>query len=384
MIKREIYALLLISSLSGSDINLRVENTNFTLSQGSYIPNESERYIYNYDRFRLYADANQENFFFKATGDLVNYLGSNFINSDSFQLLQSLDSDTPFETKTSFHHYADGATAYAKLYRFYGGYDNGKERIVAGLQNITMGVGHIWTPSNLFNPINTYALEPDETYGVAALTASRYLSSQSQIYGAISQRADHSWKYAMGAKTTIGIVDVTLNAIKSDDTRMLGYTIQSDLGDTGIEIRSEGAWIDALLWSEGAMERKKFFQGILGADYAFQQGLNLTIEALYSSEKFSYQELLANLDGELRANMTVSHFYTGVTMNYDFTIYLSGTLLYIESFSDENSRFAAPSLSYNINNNNTLTLGAQIVGGSSQSEFGAFGNRYYLKYVLSF
>ena len=380
---RYLLPLLFLPAVASADFDWHVENSNFTISQASLIPQEDQRYEYNRNRLRLYGDWKKDTWFVKAIGDAVNYLGMSYIDSLSFDYIKIIHSDTPFDTQSTFHDYRVGAVS-ARLYRLYGGYDDGKNRIVAGLQNITMGVGHIWTPSNLYNPINTYALEPDETYGVAALTATHYINTQSPIYGVVSQREDHSWKYALGAKTTAGIIDIALNAIRSDDTTMLGYTIQSDLGDTGIELRSEGAWIDATLRGADGLEEKHFFQGIIGADYAFQKGLNLTVEALYSSEKFSYEEAIANIDSELRADMTLSHFYLGTTMDYDFTIYLSGALVYIESFNDQNSRFISPSLSYTINDNNTFTLGAQIFSGSSGSEFGMFGNSYYLKYVLSF
>ena len=363
---------------------LRVENTNFTLSQASYIPGEDERYLYNNNRLRGYWEWSEGNFFLKATGDLLNYLGEDFTQSDSFSYIELLHSDTPMKTQSSFRHYTNGAVG-AKMYRLYGGYQDDKNRVVLGLQNITMGVGHIWTPSNLFNPTNTYALEPDETFGVMALSYTHYLNDKSQVYAVVSQREDKSAKYAAGYKNSFGTVDVALNAIHSNDTQMLAYAIEGDLGESGIEVRSEGAYIQSdIMTLDGSSEEKKFFQGIVGADYGFQSGVNLTVEALYSSETFRYDEVLANINKELSGNLVMSHFYLGSTLSYDFTIYLSASLLYIESFNDENSRFVSPSLTYTINDNNTLSAGALIYGGSDNSEFGMWKNSYYLKYVLSF
>jgi len=180
-------------------------------------------------------------------------------------------------------------------------------------------------------------------------------------------------------------VDIALNTIKSDDTKMAAYAIEGDLGETGIELRSEGAYIKSTINTlNGSSEEKAFFQGIIGADYAFQKGLNLTVEALYSSETFSYDEVLANISSEIIGDLLLSHFYLGTSMSYDFTIYLSGTLLYIESFNDENSRFLSPNLTYTLNDNNTFTIGAQIYGGPKESEFGMWGNTYYLKYLFSY
>ena len=378
--------LSLVAVILSAETDWRVENSNFLLYGASLIPDEEEHYGYDYDRLRVRADWKESSFFITGIGDVVNYIGAEYIDSLSFDYLSSLDSDTSFSTQSPFRSYANGrAVIRSRLYRLYGGYDDGENRIVAGLQNITMGVGHIWTPSNLFNPINTYALEPDETYGVTAITATHYVGERSQIYAAVSRRGDRSFKYAIGGKTTTGPVDIALNGIESDDTKMIGYTIEGDFGDTGIELRSEGAWIRAVTVSaEGGFDETEFFQGIVGADYAFREGANLTLEALYSSKTFDYAEIGANLDSELRNDMVLSHFYLGAMLSRDLTIYLSGSLLYIESFNDKNSRFIAPSLTYTINDNNTLSIGAQIDSGASGSEFGAYGNRYYLKYVSSF
>ncbi len=384
MKRGQIVLCLFLPALLCAAFEWRGENTNFTLSQASLIPTEDMRYAYNYNRLRFYGDWKEDAWFVTAIGDGVNYLGESYIDSLSFEWVQGYVSDTPFRTQTRYRDYGHGAAA-ARLYRLYGGYDDGETRVVLGLQNITMGVGHIWTPSNLFTPRNTYALEPDETYGVMALYGAHYFSDQSQLYGAVSQREDKRFKYAVGYKTTIGAVDVSLNAITSDQTKMASYTIEGDLGDTGIQLRSEGAWFRTDLYTvEGVMKEHALFQGILGADYAFREGVNLTIEALYSSETFSYADIIANQEAAMRGNLLMSHFYLGATMDYDFTIYLSGSLLYIESFNTENSRFISPSLTYTLNDNNTLTLGALIQNGPSGSEFGMFGNSYYLKYTLTF
>lgn len=389
---RHIPILLLLTNIVYADIEYKVENSNFTLSQASLVPYEDESYLYNYDRLRVRVDFKDEYLFATAIGDMVNYIGADYIDSASFGYVALLRSDTPFGTQTDLHYY-DNSILYAKLYRLYGGYDDATNRIVVGLQNITMGVGHIWTPTNLFNPKNSYALEPDETYGVAALSYTRYIGDKSQLHVVASQRRDKSYKYALEYKLSLKETDIVLSAITSETSKMIGYSIEGDLSDTGIEWRSEGAYIKSQINAIGvsgemSQNEEKFFQGILGADYGFANGVNLTIEALYSSKVFTYGEIAANIESQLISNMTLSHFYLGATVSYDFTIYLSGALVYIESFGsdkyDKHSRFIAPALTYTLNDHNSFTLGAMIQNGSSDSEFSSVGSSYYLKYVLSF
>lgn len=376
MIKRALFFLLLLVHFVYADFDYTINNSNFTISQGSVLLGEEKRYIYNYNRLRFRGDYTDDGFFTTVIADAVNYLGDHYIDSDSFEYIDKIKSDTPFKTKTN-----DGPL-YAKLYRLYGGYEDGKNRMVAGLQNISMGVGRIWTPTNIFNPKNSYALEPDEVFGVAAISYTRYISGTSHLNLVASQRADNSFKYAGIYKSFVGFAEIGVNAIISNDTKMAGYEIEGNLADSGIEVRSEGAYIEHTF--TGTSDKKEFFQTIIGADYGFKNGVTLVLEALYSSEKFSYEEIIQNFDSEIASNLLYSNLYTAASLSYSFNIFLDASLLYIESFEAENSRFISPSLTYTLNDYNSFIFGAQIIDAASESEFVSSENTYYFKWSFSF
>ena len=384
MLKKVVLFLVFVPHILSAEFLYTINNSNFIISQSSSVPNTNKSYTYNYDRLRLRGDYKQEGLFFTAIGDGVNYLGYDYVNSQTYEYVKAQNSDTPFNAQTKFHDYYEGSY-YAKLYRLYGGYEDDKNRVVAGLQNISMGVGRIWTPTNLFNPKNSYALEPDETFGVAALSFTRYLNSTSHITVVVSQKKDNTFKYAARYKTFLDFADFAFDAISSDDTNMLGYEIEGNLYDTGVELRSEGVYIKSNLnISSATKKEKEFYQAILGAEYGFVNGLNVAVESYYSSKKFSYQESLLNTDSEVLPNMVYSNFYTGLTASYNINIFLDASLLYVESFNDTNSRFISPALTYTLNNYNSFSIGAMILDGDNNSEFGRFGDTYYFKYVLSF
>jgi len=383
MLEKIALALFLLMSLLHAGFEYTINNTNFTIAQGSQLPSENENYLYNYDRLRFRGDYTDGPLFATCILDGVNYLGDDYVNSNSFSYIKELQADAPFKTQTSFHDYGEGAV-YAKLYRIYGGYEDTDNRLLVGLQKISMGVGRIWTPTDLFNPKNTYALEPDEIFGVAAVSYTRYLNETSHISAVISQKSDHSLKYAARYKAYLDVTDFAINLIYSDETKMLGYEIEGDLSTTGIELRSEGAYIKNTLQTIDGSEKREFFQGILGADYGFENGVSIVTEALYSSENFSFEEILLNLDSEILSNLVYSKFYAALTLSYSFNIYLDTSLLYIESFNDENSRFISPTLTYTLNDYNSFIIGAMLQDGANGSEFGALENLYYFKYALSF
>ncbi len=385
-VKQTLVLSALITTSLYADLDYRVTNTNFTISQGSIDPTIDTTYLYNYNRLRLRADYTQDAFFVTMIGDGVNYLGHNYINSPSFEYIKLLKSDTPFKTQTSFYDY-DKGTVYAKLYRLYAGYEDENNRVVLGLQNITMGVGRLWNPTNLFNPRNTYALEPDEVFGVAGISYTRHLSTTADITVVASQKADHSFKYAASLKAFIEFGDVAVNIVSSDETLMLGYELEGNLGETGVEVRSEGAYIknSAIVTNIlGDTTTEEFYQGIVGADYGFENGITIVGEALYSSKAFGYDEVLLNINSEIVPNLVLSKFYLGGTVSYAFNLFLDGSLTYIESFNDLNSRFVSPAVTYTFNDYNTFTLGAMLQHGADGSEFGSFENTYYFRYELSF
>lgn len=350
----------LINSILYAEINYKVENSNIQID---------DKYSYNYNRLRLNLDYIQDRYFAKVIADGVNYYSDSYTNSYEFYLLSNQKADTPLSVQTSYKDYAQGEM-YAKLYRAYAGYEDNKNLLSIGLQNITMGVGRFWTPTNLFNPKNIYAIEVDETFGVMALSYVRHIDDTSDINVVASIKEDETLKYAARYKSFLDYSDAALSFIYSDKTKMLGYELEGNLGDTGVEIRSEGAYIESKLLDK----KVKFSQAILGADYGFVNGVNITFETLYSSKEFNNLEMLSNLNSEILPNMTLSKFYAGGSISYTFNIFLDGSLMYIDSFEGDEEAFSSATFNYTLNDYNLFTFGFMHQEDKT----------FYLKYQFSF
>ncbi len=396
--------LSVLSLLAGvslfADFDYTVTNTNFTIDQATAFPAQyaaafpelsfEDDYLYNYDRLRLDGTLTHEGFYATLIADAVNYYGESYVESIDFSYIELLNPDVPFKTRTSFHDYGTG-TWYAKLHRLYGGYEDDRQRITLGLQKITMGVGRIWTPTDLFNPKNSFALEPDEVFGVLALVYAYSPSQLSTLRAVVSMKEERSYKYAASYKAFLEGVDAGINVIHSYETTMVGYELEGNLFDTGAEWRSEGGYFKNSTDCETTIAactddalKSEFFQAIAGFDYGFESGVTWAVEGYYSSETFGYGEIIRYYESEILSNMVQSDFYLGTSLMYDFNLFLGGSLMYIESFNTDNSRFVSPSLTYTLNDNNVFSLGAMVNSGSVQSEFGAFGNTYFFKWQLSF
>ncbi len=111
-----------------------------------------------------------------------------------YHYLRSINADTPFDIETSAKAYENGEV-FGRVHRLNVGYADEKHHMVFGLQKISMGVGRIWTPTDLFNPRNPLALNLTRLWYLCTLL---YLCSRilSEVMGVVAKRHDHSYKYA--------------------------------------------------------------------------------------------------------------------------------------------------------------------------------------------
>jgi hypothetical protein len=357
--------------LHAAEYETTFENSNFILS----VPLEGtgERAWADYNRFRLTEHITAGNWFATAIGDVEHYLGQDYINSTLYKTASAVRSDTPFATQTGTQRYGEGEL-FAQLYRLYGGYADARHRLSIGLQKVSMGVGRIWNPTDLFNPKNPLALEPDEVFGNVALVYMYAISDLSQVTGVVAQRRDETFKYAGRLKGNAASVDMALNAVSADDVEMLGYELEGELSESGVGLRSEGGWFrDKLLG-------QSFFQGLVGADYVFENSLMLAAEWLHTSRGFDTEP--GAVSGA-PANLVRAKDYLGMNAGYDIDPLLYGSLSLIVSAGDGSS-YLAPQLSYSLADDATLAAGAMLYGGSSGSEFGDYLPSIYLNLKITF
>ncbi len=351
--------------------DFRFENSNFTIdSQGGATPD----YLYNYNRSRITLDLTKKRYFVNFIADAVHLYGSEFIQVAA-PLVDSFKADTPIELQSKIHLYSDGGH-YAKIYRANAGFEDDKNRAVLGIQKLSLGVGRIWTPSDIFNAKNPYALEPDEVFGVLALSYNYNISDLNSVTGIVSQRADKSFKYALRQKGEVAFGDLGFNLIQSDVTRMGGLEFEA--------IIKEGQLRGEMLYIESDEISQTMHQYLLGYDYSFENGLNLTVESYYSSQRFTAAQKNAFSQSEVVTNLTGAYFYLGSTLSYEINLYLFAGAAYVESFlAAGNSRYFAPYMTYTLNDYNTFTLGAQVNDGTEASEFGASGDTLYFNWKYS-
>ena len=364
-------ALLFITvPIMAIEHDITIENTNYTIFKTPFP--EEDRTLYNYNRLRFTDHIKEGNWFANIIADIDNYYGEEYINSFEYQFLRTIKADTPFEIETNTKNYGNGEV-FGRMHRFNVGYTDAKHRAVFGLQKITMGVGRIWTPTDLFNPRNPLALEPDQIYGNFAFSYTYAFGELSEIMGVVAKRDDRSYKYAGRIKTNVAIGDIALDLYSGDDAEMIAYEIEGNLFDTGIEWRSEGGYYNDKLLD------KEFYQMILGADYGFVNGVTVMGEWLHTSKTYSADEILLLQNSSLSNNRHISSDYLGASAYYDFSLLINGAMSMIYNIEDQSS-FLSPVIEYSLSDDASIALGAMIYTGDNQSEFGSIdGNTYYLR-----
>jgi len=356
------------------DHDISIENTNYTISKTPFP--DDDRVLYNYNRLRFTDKIKEGNWFVTIIADIDNYFGEDYIDSFEYRFLSSINADTPFDIETSAKDYGSGEV-FGRIHRLNVGYADEKQNVVFGLQKISMGVGRIWTPTDLFNPRNPLALEPDQIYGAYALSYTYALGDLSEVMAVVAQRHDHSYKVAGRVKGNVGFADIALDLLSSNDAQMVAYELEGNLFETGIEWRSEGGYFNDKLLD------KEFYQGILGLDYGFQNGLTVMTEWLYSSKTYTYDEILLTQESTLSNNRHISSNYVGASAYYDFTLLINGSLGVIYAPKDHSS-YIAPFIEYSLSDDASIAIGAMLYSGGNESEFGSLGNSYYLRVKATF
>ena len=157
---------------------------------------------------------------------------------------------------------------------------------------------------------------------------------------------------------------------------MTGVEIESNLMDTGIEIRSELGF-----FNNDNLDRT-YFSGVTGLEYAFPNNVTILGEYFYNGlgadDKEDY-----DTGTFINGNWNLSRHYLGTTMTYELNPLTTVSLSAIYNILDQ-SVFTGPAVSYGINDETTLNIGANVFTGSRPSEFGVYDNLYYVKWETYF
>lgn len=240
------------------------------------------------------------------------------------------------------------------IYRAYVQYRGDKHFWSLGRQRIPLGVGRVWNPIDIFNPIDSQSIETDERSGTESI---RYEYAINELSNADFTVAKD--KLALRVKGYLDDVDMAFVTLwdEKGDQDVIGWELAGELLHSGIELRSEGGSFR----DHRCGERHSEF--IIGAEYGFANSVTLL--------------------GEYKHSDAGKSDYIATQIGYQPALLWTCHLLLVVNTTD-GSGFAAPAVEYSLSDEMTLSAGAFVYGGGDSDEFGVSSNRYYLRWFVHF
>jgi hypothetical protein len=300
---------------------------------------------------------NIENTHLAIYGEATKYTGFNRIrlegNVESIEKPE-LTGKIIIDNETIFNEETSSLRNTIDFYRGFISYIGEEHSFYFGRQRIPFGVGRIWTPVDIFNPLDSTTIEPDEREGTDSLRYEYSLNELSQIDITLSRD-----KGAFRVKGFLEYGDVALIALYDNetDTNIIGWELEGEFLETGIEVRSEGG----IFFNK--RENTHNTEIIIGAEYGFPGSLTFLAE-------YYYDELL-NTDR------------IGMTISYQATPLLMFSLLNIFNLTD-GSTFTTPGFNYSLSDEMTLSGGILLYNGSTGDEFGLDSDLVFLNWFIHF
>jgi hypothetical protein len=170
----------------------------------------------------------------------------------------------------------------SSIYRAFLNYTGEKHLVTIGLQRVAFGVGRIWNPIDVFNPIDITAVETNERKGVEAFHYEYAINSLSNFDLTLSKK-----KQALRVKGFLDVADIAFILIKDDKNSLdiVGYEAEGELGD--ITLRSEGG----VFFKK---DYKTYYKYILGAEYGFENSL-VVLGEFHHDTNIASRQLALNL-----------------------------------------------------------------------------------------
>lgn len=247
----------------------------------------------------------------------------------------------------------DELTNRLELYRAFLSYQTDRSTVTLGRQRIPFGVGRIWNPTDVFNPINILSMEPEEREGTDSLRLEYAPSDLSTID--ITVAVDQAALRVKGFYANFDWGLILVGDGKKDQD-IIGWVVEGELLETGIELRSEGGWF------YNTSTEEDHFEYIAGAEYGFVFPLTLLFEYRGSS-----------LDEE---NSFALQFSS------ELTALLQVSLLALLA-EDDGSQLYSPTLQYSLSDEMTLSAGIFFRTGKADELYGG-GNSFFLNWFVQF
>lgn len=272
----------------------------------------------------------------------------------------------------------NSAILYSNIDRLNIFYSEDNLEVQIGRQRINLGINMVWTPNDIFNSSSFLNFDYIEKSGSDAIRIQYHLDYASSLQ--LVTKADREKNITMAAIYKFNNWD---------------YDFQTIAGFTNEDYIFGGGWVgniygagfsgEATYFSNRNNEANIFISSI-GANYTFANSLFLSCEFLYNSNgitgKVNSSNNLFNLEYSAK-NLSPSRFSIFVSTQYPITPLLNSSLATIINPTD-GSFFVNPSLNISLSQDVYLFVSGQFFLGNNFTEWGDYGQFYYLRIKWNF
>lgn len=359
---------LFFSSLNAGDFSYQISEKNLLVSTKEY---QGESFTYDLNRIRIELNYEEKEWKFAFIGDNENTIGKKYIASSGYQALKDQEQNLPFDP----YWYASEEKGNENRFSLYRAYIQGefeKSTLRAGLQRIPLGVGRIWTPTDIFNPYNVLSIEPGQRSGVFGLNYTYYLSDLASFQLLTNIDKDKKIeKRGVRIKGFVLGVDMGASFVGSDDLRMVSAEFESNLFESGVEVRSEIGYFNY-------KNSDEYISGILGFEYGFEDtSVILSAEYHYNGAGEKEKSLYDFDIGSEQSWTPLAKNYIGGVLSFEVMPLLNASLTSVFNL-DDHSRFGSFGVEYSLGDNTMLDFNANIYGGSCNSEFSFYEPLFFI------
>jgi hypothetical protein len=303
------------------------------------------------------------------------YFGT-FVGTGDFRVAKKQSEDRQFLDLSQTFVEDDNGFYEHRLYRAIFGYESSSFQMEVGRQQIPWGVGHFFTPTDIFNPFNPTQIELEERDGVDAVNVATKKIKGYKVQAVYTPNGKqlHPQRYAARISRDVSGYEAAILGGRVKRDHAVGFDVAGNL--KGSAIRGE------MIYREAAGE-KDFFQFTVNADYNFPHNIYALLEYHFNGRgrrdpsKYQRDRWIRGVVQQLAKN------YIAFLLGYDIT-----SLFRIENriiFNpDDVSFFVRPEIRYEFRPNLLFTAGAQLFLGENEDEFGQPKNLFLFETKYAF
>lgn len=273
--------------------------------------------------------------------------------------------------------------------------------LTVGRQRINWGTNLIWNPNDIFNAFNYFDFNYMERPGSDAILLEYYTGdfSSIQLAGKLNYRQEFNDSLLLIKKLSLTAAALYKFNKWSYDFQFFGGMMQTDItaglgwsGNIGgAGFTGEASWFRDI---DNFSDTTGIIIASISGNYIFKNQLMLNMSIIYNSNgstDLAYQTssgLLGSFSTMFSSslnvkNLTPSRFDVFAQLSYPATPLINVSLSAMLNPYDK-SAYIGPSTTFNLSDNISLMLVGQIFTGENLSEFGDYGQMYYLDLKWAF